>query len=121
SESTYLLFTVGAFYFFRTRRWIAGGVCGALATASRVNGILMLPALAWVAWTSAEETTRDRALAGAGLILTTFGIGGYSLYVYQLTNIPGGSSNPFEWASAIQRWGYYPGGSPWSAPVRLMQ
>src|SRR5204862_4421207 len=36
TESTFLMFTVLSFYGFRTRRWIAGGVCGALATASRV-------------------------------------------------------------------------------------
>src|SRR5262249_20912694 len=36
TESTYLALTVLAFYAFRTRRWLAGGVAGALATASRV-------------------------------------------------------------------------------------
>src|SRR6266545_3450482 len=65
SESTYLAFTVLAFYFFRTRRWMAGGVAGAFATASRVNGILMFPALAWIAWRSVDKTTRDRAWAAA--------------------------------------------------------
>src|SRR5262249_33850510 len=49
SESTFLLFAVLAFYLFRTRRWLLGGVCGAVATATRVPGILILPPLAWVA------------------------------------------------------------------------
>jgi hypothetical protein len=120
TESTFLMFTVLTFYCFRTRRWIAGGLCGALATASRVNGVLMLPALAWMAWRTAETTPRDRALAVAGLVLVTVGVGWYSLFVYQLTSIPGGSHNPFEWAVAIQRWGYYPGGSPWKAPFHLL-
>ena len=121
TESTYLMFTVLTFYFFRTRKWMTGGILGAFATASRVNGIFMLPALAWIAWRGGERTPRDRALAAAGLLLVTFGIGAYSLYVYQLTDIPGGSRNPFEWAAAIQRWGYYPGGSPWAAPFQLLQ
>ena len=77
SESTYLMFTVLAFYGFRTRRWIAGGLCGAFATASRVNGILMLPALAWIAWRTAERTPRDRALAAVGLVLVAVGVGSY--------------------------------------------
>src|SRR6266851_5315364 len=37
SESTFLLFAVLAFYFFRTRRWVIAGLCGAVATAARVN------------------------------------------------------------------------------------
>src|SRR6266566_5183395 len=41
TESTFLLFTVAAFYFFRTRRWMLGGIAGGLAAATRVNGILM--------------------------------------------------------------------------------
>jgi len=120
TESTFLMFTVLSFCGFRTRRWIAGGVCGALAAATRVNGILMLPALAWIAWRTAEPTLRDRAGAAAGLVLVTVGVVWYSLFVYQLTAIPGGSHNPFEWAAAIERWGYYPGGLPWNAPVHLV-
>jgi len=121
TESTYLMFALLAFYAFRTRRWLAGGVCGAFCTASRVNGIFIWPALAWIAWRTVEDTTRDRVKALVGLALVPCGIGAYSLFVYQLTAIPGGSHNPFEWAAAIQRWGYYPGGSPWSAPVRLVE
>jgi hypothetical protein len=115
TEALFLLFTVVSFYGFRTRRWILGGICGGLATATRVNGILMLPALAWIAWRSAAPNARDRALALIGLALVVCGVGAYSVYVYRLTG------NPFEWAASIQRWGYYPGGSPWMAPVRLVR
>jgi hypothetical protein len=115
TEALFLLFTVVSFYGFRTRRWILGGICGGLATATRVNGILMLPALAWIAWRGAEPNTRDRALAIIGLALVVCGVGAYSVYVYRLTG------NPFEWAASIERWGYHPGGSPWMAPVQLVQ
>jgi len=113
TESLFLLVTVLAFYAFRTRRWVLGGICGGLASATRVNGILLLPALAWIAWRNAEATARDRVLAVIGLVLVTGGIGLYSLYVYQI------SGNPLEWASSISRWGYYPGGLPWLAHVHL--
>jgi hypothetical protein len=103
-----------AFYASRTRRWLLGGLCGGLASATRVNGILLLPALAWIAWRNAQPTRRDRLLAAAGLLLVGGGIGLYSLYVYRL------SGNPIEWALSIRRWGYYPGGSPWLAPVHLI-
>ena len=114
SESLFLLVTILTFYAFRTRRWLLGGLVGALATATRVNGILMLPALAWMAFRSREATARDRMMAVIGLLLVTAGIGGYSFYVYQL------SGNPFEWAKSIQRWGYTPGGAPWTAPAALL-
>ena len=61
TESTFLLFTLLSFYGFRTERWALGGVAGAVATATRVTGIMMWPALAWIAWRSAKPTGRDRA------------------------------------------------------------
>src|SRR5258708_14639405 len=67
TESLFLLLTVLSFYGFRTRRWWLGGGAGALATATRVNGILMLPALAWIAWRAARPTLHDRSRAAAGL------------------------------------------------------
>jgi hypothetical protein len=115
TEATYLLFVLTAFYCFRRGWWIAGGISGAVASATRVNGILIVPALAWIAWRQAPPNSRDRLRAGVGLALVASGIGAYSLYVYFL------SGNPFEWAAAIQRWGYYPGGAPWLALVRLVR
>jgi hypothetical protein len=115
TEAVFLLFVLAAFYLFRTRWWILGGVFGALATATRVNGILILPALAWIAWRRAEPNTNDRLRAAAGLALVACGIGAYSIYTYVL------AGNPFEWALAIRRWGYYPGGTPWMGLVRLVR
>lgn len=114
TEALFLLLSVLAFYAFRTRRWISGGLCGALASATRVNGILLLPALAWIAWRTAEPTHRDRAQAVAGLLLVGTGIGLYSLYVYQI------GGNPLEWAASISRWNYHPGGPPWTAPLHMI-
>src|SRR5262245_13327071 len=115
TEALFLLLTLAAFYAFRTRSWIAGGVAGALATATRVNGILMLPALAWIAWKNVGPTARDRIAAAAGLVLVVTGVVAYSVFVYRL------SGQPFEWAASISRWGYEPGGAPWMAPIRLVQ
>jgi hypothetical protein len=115
AEALFLLLTLASFYAFRTRRWILGGIAGGLATATRVTGILMLPALVWIAWRNVGPKPRDRALAIVGLLLVTGGVGAYSLYVYWL------SGNPFEWAANHARWGYEPGGAPWKAPVTLVQ
>ena len=115
TESLFLLLTVVSFYGFRSRRWLLGGASGALATATRVNGILILPALAWLAWRGVESNPRDRVLAVVGLVLVGCGVGAYSLYVYHL------SGNPFEWAASIEQWGYYPGGAPWMVHVHLVR
>jgi hypothetical protein len=130
SESTFLLFAVLAFYGLRTRRWVLGGLCGAVATATRVPGILMMPALAWVAWrtistesavspgspvSSRAPTLRDGAWVAVALLLAASGFAAYCFYIYQLTG------NPLEWAATLQRWGYHPGGMPWDAPVRLVR
>lgn len=116
TESTFLLFTLLSFYGFRTRRWATGGLCGAIATATRVTGIMMWPALAWIAWRVAKPTVRDRASAAAALVVATLGFVGYCAYIYDLTG------QPFLWATALTRWGsgYQPGGAPWTAPVDLL-
>jgi hypothetical protein len=125
SEALFFASVVACFWCFRTKRWLLGGLAGALATATRVNGILMWPALAWMVWrryagrsaaaegnrgsTSDERRTwlsSDKLRAIAGLAIVPLGIGMYSLYVYRL------SGNPLEWAATIERWGYHPGGSP---------
>jgi hypothetical protein len=79
-----------------------------------VNGVLMLPALAWIAWREAQPAGRDRVRAFVGLLLAATGLAAYSLYVYSLTG------NPLEWAQSIERWNYYPGGTPWMGLVRLV-
>jgi hypothetical protein len=117
TESTFLLFTLLSFYGFRTQRWALGGIAGAVATATRVTGIMMWPALAWIAWRSVKPTGRDRALAAGALVAASLGFVGYCAYIYQLTG------QPLLWATALTRWGsgYHPGGAPWTAPVALVQ
>ena len=82
TESLFLLLTVTTFYAFRTRHWIWGGLAGALATATRVNGLLMLPALAWLAWREVGPDRRERVLAVAGLALVPVGIGLTGVHVH---------------------------------------
>jgi mannosyltransferase PIG-V len=117
TESTFLLFTLMAFYGFRTRGWALGGVAGAIATATRVTGIMMWPALAWIAWRASEPTRRDRAAAAAALAAASLGFVGYCAFIYDMTG------QPLLWATALTRWGsgYHPGGAPWTAPIDLLR
>ena len=114
SESTYLLFTVLAFLWFRMRWWIPAGIAASIAIATRTPALMMWPSLAWIAWRTAQPTGRDRAMALVALVLAVSGFAWYSFYIYQE------SGNPFEWAATLQRWNYKVGGAPWRAPIDLV-
>ena len=109
-ESLFLLLSVAAFYGFRTRRWWLAGLAGAAVTATRANGLFMLPALAVVAWQQTRGDGAARWRAAAALAASCTGIGAYCAFVYSI------SGDPFEWADTIGRWAWYPGsGSAWLA------
>lgn len=114
SESLFLLLSVSAFLAFRKKHWLIGGIAGAALSATRVNGILALPALALVAWQAAgdDRGERRRALAGVGLV--PLGLAAYSVYVFTL------SGSLLEWMYSITRWNYHPGGAPWIPLVNLL-
>ena len=50
TESLFIALAVGAFLAARLRSWPLAGALGALAAMSRVNGLLLIPALAFEAW-----------------------------------------------------------------------
>jgi len=107
SEALFLLMLVSAALALRSKRWIWAAVAAMIMTATRVNGVMFLPALALIGW-DAASTGRERRAAVAAALAGTAGIAGYSLFVYSV------SGNPFEWYDSITRWGYHPGGNPLS-------
>lgn len=111
SEATFLLFMLCAFYFLRTKRWLAAGLAGALATATRANGMFILPSLAIVAWQQTRGNRREQWLAALSLVMAAWGIGLYSLYVYLLTG------SPVEWAGSMSRWNWHPGTAMFWTPL----
>ncbi len=114
SESTFLALMVTSAFGFRSRRWWLGGAAGALAVCTRVNGIMALPALAWLAWRAAGTDRGQRLRAAAGLGIVVAGFAAWCGYVYAL------SGNPFEWAASITRWNYQPGQTPWQGLAGLV-
>ncbi|HXH07465.1 MAG TPA: mannosyltransferase family protein [Vicinamibacterales bacterium] len=113
-ESLFLLLTLAAFLAFHTRHWLAGGLAGALATATRPNGVFMVPALAVVAWRAARGSGARLAPA-LGVLLSLAGVAAYSLYVYTL------SGSLLEWRHAMQRWQWHPATHPpWTPIARLL-
>jgi len=108
SESLFFLALIGAVLAIRERRWAWSALAGAAMTATRVNGVMFVPALLWLAW-RANPPGRDRVLGVLAAAGAVAGIGGYCIYNYML------SGDPFTWYHSIQRWGYYPGGNPGSS------
>jgi hypothetical protein len=55
SESLYLLLTVSAFLYAVRGHWARAGVAVGLASLTRVSGVVLLPALAVLAWRAADR------------------------------------------------------------------
>jgi len=76
TESLFLALALGAFLAARTRFWLVAGALSALACLTRVNGLLLLPALSLEAWEQYRLSRRiDPRWLWLGL--TGLGIAGY--------------------------------------------
>jgi Gpi18-like mannosyltransferase len=89
TESLFLALVLGSFLAARTDRWWLAGLLGGLAALTRVNGLILIPALAAEAWLQWARDRRWRA-AWAGIGLVAVGFGGYLLVNYAVYG------NPFE-------------------------
>ena len=97
TESLYLFLTVGSFYAARRERWWLAGVCGALASATRVTGVLLLPALAVLYW-QMYGWRRPRANA-FWLLLVPAGLVSFMVFLYSITG------NPLAFKDVLKAWG----------------
>ncbi len=113
SESLFLLTLVGAVLALRRRQWGWAALSGIAMTATRVNGVMLVPGLLVVAWLSAHPTRGDRLRGLAAAAAASAGVAVFSVYAYAV------SGDPLAWYHSIERWGYYPGGNPAIALVRL--
>jgi hypothetical protein len=112
SESLFLLSLVGAVLALRERRWWIAGLAGAAMTATRATGVMFVPALILIGWSSARDAReRRRALVASAASLA--GFGAYSVYNYWL------SGDPFAWYHSITRWNYAPVGNPFAGLMTL--
>ncbi len=113
SESLFYLGLVGAVLALRTRHWLWAALAGSVMTATRVNGIMFVPALALLASAAAGSAGRDRTKA---LLAVIGGCGGFAAYCFYNYWISG---HPFAWYDAITHWGYQPGGNPVSGLLAI--
>lgn len=112
TESLFLALALGAFLAARTGRWPLVGLLGALACLTRVNGLVLLPALAIEALAHYRRTRRlDLRWAWLGLI--PWGFGGYLLLNYRVTG------DPFAFVRFTREHWYKSLATPWDG-IRAM-
>ncbi|MBI4973580.1 hypothetical protein HZC27_03155 [Candidatus Roizmanbacteria bacterium] len=76
SESLFLLLTLLSFYFARKKQWLPAGLFGALTSATRVVGIILLPALLVEYAILRKKTMKDLL----SILLAPFGLILYAAY-----------------------------------------
>jgi Gpi18-like mannosyltransferase len=77
NESLFLALALGAFLAARGRRWWVAGLLGGLAAMARINGMLLLPALAFEAWEEYRGAGRRVRAEWLWLLLVGVGFGVY--------------------------------------------
>jgi hypothetical protein len=94
------MLTVTSFYAAKRENWWAAGAIGAFASAARVNGVILLPALLILSWQMYRSLQIKKIL---GLLLVPVGLLAYMLYSWWAC----GDALAFK--HAVARWGRKPG------------
>ncbi len=87
TESLFLALVVGCFLAARKRSWLWAGLLGGLACLTRINGLVLIPALAFEVWTEYRETKAFSRRWLALLLIPT----GFAVYLginYSITGDP---------------------------------
>ena len=87
TESLFLSLTIGAFLAARKRAWLIAGILGGLACMTRINGLVLLPALALEVWQEHRET-RTLSSKWFFLLLIPAGFAVYLILNYVVAGDP---------------------------------
>lgn len=98
TESLFLMLTVGSILSAKRGRWWTAGALGALASATRTTGVLLLPVLFVLYWQEHGLPRRLRADMLAPLVVPA-GLVAFMLYLYAITG------NAFAFKDAMSAWG----------------
>lgn len=89
TESLFFSLAVWSFYFARKRKWVYSGLLGVLATATRLVGIALIPALIVETWIQMKKNKNSLNLSMIlGLLLIPVGIFIYMYYLKVKTGDP---------------------------------
>lgn len=97
TESLFLLVTILSFYFAKQDKWGRAGLFGALASATRLAGVFLLPALLILYWERHRTRMRPHVLA---LGLIPAGLIAFMIYLRSITG------NPFAFFDIQAAWGH---------------
>ena len=87
TESLFLALAIGCFLAARKRMWLTVAILGSLACVTRINGLILVPALAFEVWEEYRETRKlNSAWIFVALIPAGFGI--YLLLNYVIAGDP---------------------------------
>jgi Gpi18-like mannosyltransferase len=100
TEALFLMLTVTSFYAAKREKWWVAGLLGAFASAARVNGVVLLPALLILSWQMYRSLQIKKIL---GLILVPVGLWAYMLYSWWACG------DPWAFRHAVAHWGRKPG------------
>jgi Gpi18-like mannosyltransferase len=88
TESLFIALAVGSFLAARERRWPLAGALGALAAMSRVNGLLLIPALAFEVWDEYRNEGRRWRWECLWVLAVALGFGVYLLINWKVFGYP---------------------------------
>jgi len=88
SESLFLALILGSFYFARKKNWLLAGIFGAFASATRVVGIFLFPALLVEWWEIKVKNSKLKVKGLLSLFFILFGLGFYMWYLKKTVGDP---------------------------------
>lgn len=86
SEPMMLAAAIGCLLCLHERRWVIAGLCGAVATATRPNAVVLVGCAAWAALVALRRSRHWKALAAP--VLSLVGVGGYFAFLWRRTGSP---------------------------------
>lgn len=87
TEALFLLLVLTSFYFARRGRFFLAGILGAFASATRLVGILLLPALL-IEWFMQREEKKVATLSALGVLIVPLGLLSYMSFLQDKTGDP---------------------------------
>ena len=83
SEPMMLAAAIGCLLALHQRRWVTAGLCGAVATATRPNAVVLVACAAWAAGVAVRQSGDWKAFVAP--ILSVAGIAGYFAFLWHRT------------------------------------